>query len=72
MRTVERDQLADVDVGEAVAVGDDERSVEVAGDPLHPAAGHRGRAGVGEGDLPVDFAVIGEVLHVALRARDGW
>ena len=64
---VEGDEFGDVDVGEAVAVGDEEGCVvEVFGCSMHASAGHGGFAGVGDGDGPVGFVVgVVEVQGVA-------
>ena len=58
MRLVEREQLADVDVGEAVAVGREEAlPVDVLLDPRDAAAGRRLGAGVDHRDHPVGLEV---------------
>ena len=63
---VEGEQRRDVDVGDAVAVGQQERlAAEVAGDALDASAGLRVGAGVDERDAPgLDLAVVD--LHAAL------
>ena len=55
MRLVERDQLPDVDVGDAVAVGQQEQvlGLDVAADRRDASAGHGVLAGLGERDVPV-------------------
>src|SRR5262249_15172846 len=51
---VELDQAADVEVADAVAVGEQEvAALEVAAGALDAGAGHGGEAGLGEGDVPV-------------------
>src|SRR5439155_128654 len=68
---VEGQQGRDVDVGQAVAVGDHEGVVvlDVAADPGDAAAGHGVLAGVGQGDLEVLLAVAVEVVDAGLAAQ---
>ena len=49
---VERQLGPDVDVGDAVAVGEAEGLVEVVGHPLDPSTGQRALTGVDERDPP--------------------
>ena len=54
MRQVEAFQLAKIQVGQAVAVGQVEVfAFDVALDALHPAAGHRVQAGFHQRDAPI-------------------
>ena len=71
VRAVERDGGADVDVGDAVAVGEQEGLValDVAAHRRHPAAGHGLLAGLGQRDLPVLLVVPAQHLDGAVLAE---
>ena len=71
VRAVELEQLRDVEVGDAVAPGEEEGLVtEVRRQPLDPAAGLGVQPGVDERDRPV-LAVALEHAHLAVLERDG-
>ena len=69
VRLVERQQRREVDVGQAVAVGDHAPLVaDVLLDPLHAPTRHGALAGVGHGDLPAVLlvrAVVGQLGRLA-------
>jgi hypothetical protein len=67
---MEGDKLLQVDVGQSVAVRDDECLVaDILPNALDPAAGHRINAGVGERNPIVLFVVVAVVLDLALLSE---
>ena len=70
MSPVELEQLSDVDVGDAVAVGQHERLVaDVVADPLEPAAGLRLGAGVDERHPPRLGGVLVDRIELSLMSK---
>ena len=68
---VEREQLLDVHVLHAVAIGHHERAVaEVRRERFEPAAGLRVQAGVDQVDGPVAFVAVAVAHHVAAAELD--
>ncbi len=68
---MELDQLGDIDVADAVAVGEHERlGADVLGQALHPAPGLRVRTGIQQMDHPV-FAVTAVGRDLAGIQLDG-
>ena len=71
---MERQELGDADVGDAITVSADEPlTIDVALNSAHPAAGLQGRSGVGNGDVPVALEVLvveDDLLAPTQRDRD--
>ena len=70
MALVEREQPAEIDVGQAITVRDHESLAGgVSLDPGHARTGAGGRAGLDELDVVVLLVVLSEVLDAELRAE---